>query len=300
MVSFEKVKKLFIFLIIFSWNIIFWIKFSSNFEENKRLSQLYTLLQKELFKEIKKFKFENKVSLVVKDLRNPFFKVYFRENVCVPAASLIKLPVVCAVFKAFLEGKINLEEKYLVRKKDISWGSGVLKKFKLPYEVTYKKLIELSITESDNTATNILIKRVGFKFINQAFKEWGLKNSKLNKLILSNAKKGNFTSASDISQLLSLIYYKKILTPQICKKIIHLLINQKINDRLPKYLPKTVIVAHKTGLEKGALHDAGIVFLPQREYLICILTQKNKNYKRAKEFIAHISKVVFKEYEKFF
>ncbi len=291
-------KKIPIFLILICWGLIFYTKFSNIVREHQKLHRLYTQLKQDLSKELENFKGE--VSLVIEDLENPRFKISIRGDSPILAASLIKFPLVCAVFKAQLEGKIDLSQEYILKRKDITGGSGILKSVKLPFKISYQKLSELAITKSDNTAANILVKKIGFDFINEYCKKWGLKNSKISSLILASKDKENLISAEDISHLLYLIYYKKILTPKICEKILHLLLNQKINDRIPKRLPKTVIVAHKTGLEKGTLHDAGIVFLPQRAYIICILTEKNKNYKKAKNFIARISEIVFERYEKYF
>ena len=43
---------------------------------------------------------------------------------------------------------------------------------------------------------------------------------------------------------------------------------QQIKDRIPRYLPKDVVVAHKTGLERGIIHDAGIVFTPKGNFFL--------------------------------
>jgi len=69
----------------------------------------------------------------------------------------------------------------------------------------------------------------------------------------------------------------------------------RMNDRIPKYLPVEIAVAHKTGLEKEVCHDAGIVFTKSGDYIICVLTKHiNPDSRLSKEFIAKISLDVYK------
>ena len=72
---------------------------------------------------------------------------------------------------------------------------------------------------------------------------------------------------------------------------------QKVNDRIPKKLPAGVTVAHKTGLENGLCHDAGIVYTDKGDFLICVLTKhKNKSAREAKALIADISFAAYNYY----
>jgi beta-lactamase class A len=104
----------------------------------------------------------------------------------------------------------------------------------------------------------------------------------------------NYTAASDIVYLLEKIYNKQLIDRAYSELILSFLKKQKIKDRIPRYLPKGVIVAHKTGLERGIVHDAGIVFSPKDDYIICVLTKKVKVYSKAKKFIAQLSLLTYK------
>ncbi|MCM8791714.1 MAG: class A beta-lactamase-related serine hydrolase, partial [Candidatus Omnitrophica bacterium] len=138
---------------------------------------------------------------------------------------------------------------------------------------------------------------------NGCFKKLGLKNTNIDRKILdSKAKiKGleNFTSAKDIAYILEKIYKKELINKDISEKCLAFLKKQKIRDRIPKMLPSYISVAHKTGLENGGCHDAGIIFTKEGDFLICVLTQHNfKTNHSAKKFISKIAQKLYFAFNK--
>ncbi len=80
-------------------------------------------------------------------------------------------------------------------------------------------------------------------------------------------------------------------------KMLEILKRQKINDRIPKYLPESTVIAHKTGELFGVKHDAGIVFSEKGDYII-VLMSDTASEAHAAEVEAKISKVVWEHFEK--
>ena len=78
--------------------------------------------------------------------------------------------------------------------------------------------------------------------------------------------------------------------------MIDVLKRQRLNDRIPRYLPKNIEVAHKTGELLGAKHDAGIVFASNGDYIIVVLSKTN-NSADAVEKIAKFSEEIYKYFE---
>ena len=228
-------------------------------------------------------------------------ELLYNANQKFPAASLIKVPILAAAFYAVGEKKVSLEELVTIRKKDVAGGSGELKAFSLPKKFTFAKLLELMISSSDNTATNKVIEILDFEYINSIFKRLGLTETTLVRKMMdfSQRKNGveNYTSAADISYLLEKIYKKKLVNQKLSKLALTFLKKQKVNDRLPRYLPTEVVVAHKTGLERGVVHDAGIIFTSNGDYLICVLVKGGKSYALAKKFIAQLSLLAYNLYQ---
>ncbi len=162
-----------------------------------------------------------------------------------------------------------------------------------PVVLTFKEIIEIMIANSDNTATNKIINILGYQYLNNGFREIGLKRTVIKRKMMdfSRRKRGveNYTSASDIVFLLEEIYKGKLIDKDSSQMILSFLSKQKINDRIPRYLPKNIKVAHKTGLERGVVHDAGIIFSSKGDYVVCVFTKRVKDYSKAKKFIVRLS-----------
>ena len=93
------------------------------------------------------------------------------------------------------------------------------------------------------------------------------------------------------------MYNRTFVNAQVSGQCLALLKLQKVKDRIPRRLPENVVVAHKTGLERLVCHDAGIVFTPNGDFLICVLTKSKASYKSSKEFIARIAAYTYHKYE---
>ena len=243
--------------------------------------------------------FQGEYSFVIKDIQKPFLEISRGENRMYPAASLIKVPVAAVAFRAVAEGKLSLDDKFTITAKNITGGSGIIKTMPVPITLTFEEIIEIMISNSDNTATNKIIDILGYDYLNKGFKALGLKHTVLRRKMMdfSKRKKGveNYTSASDIVYLLEKIYKGQLVNVESSELMLSFLTGQKIKDRIPRYLPKNVKVAHKTGLERGVVHDAGIIFSNKGDWVICVLTKKVKSYISAKKFIARLSLITYND-----
>jgi len=212
-------------------------------------------------------------------------------------ASLMKVPLMACCFLADREQKLNLEDTYVLKESDKTPGSGVLKYRKAGEEFTLLGLIEYMISESDNTASNILIGKLGFDYINDCSKRLGLENTEFQRFImdLKSRKKGidNLISAGDLAYLYEKIYKEELVDKEASLKMLKFLSNQKVKDRIPRYLPKDIKIAHKTGTIRGIIHDAGIIFTDKVDYILCVLTGGKTGYGPAKAFIAKVSEFVY-------
>jgi beta-lactamase class A len=244
---------------------------------------------------------KEELSYIIKDLKYPELVAEYNPDKKVIAASVIKIPILAVAMKSVYEGRISLKQKIIVRKKDVDGGSGVIKTMKLPATLTVEELLDLMITRSDNTATNEIINLLGMDYLNKEFKKLGLRQTVLNRHMMDfvSRRKGreNYTSSQDIAMLLDQMYNGELVNSRASKKMLSLLKQQQVNDRIPVYLPETIEVAHKTGLERSVVHDAGIVFTPKGDYLICMLIENVKEYKTAKKYIADTALLVYKLYQ---
>jgi beta-lactamase class A len=252
-------------------------------------------LKKNLESEVSNFK--GKTAIIVEDL-NMGWRISLNKDRLFPSASLIKIPIMAAGFYAAHEGRISLKDNLTLKASSKVSGSGLLKNMAVGSKFSVEKLIELMITQSDNTATNMLIDFLTLDYLNSFFKNAGLTHTNLSRKMMDfkYRKKGmeNYTTAADIAYIFERIYRRRFLNKSISERCLALLLRQKVNDRIPAKLPPQVMVAHKTGLERYVCHDAGIIFIPQEgHFLICVLTESKSETKKVKEFISNVSLYIY-------
>jgi beta-lactamase class A len=289
-------KKVFIFCLILSMAFYFSFRAWHNLELRRKVA--WQALEGKIQKELGGFPGE--AAILIKDLKSTS-EISINQYNLFAAASLVKIPIMAACFYAVHNGKITLAEALRFDPLHKALGSGNLKNSSPGTQFTIQKLVEVMISESDNTATNMLIERLGLEYLNDCFKKLGLKNTHISRRMMDFASrregKENFTTADDLGFLLEEIYYRRLINRYYSGMCLELLKKQKIRDRIPGKLPESVVVAHKTGLERGLCHDAGIVFAPKGNFLICVLTKhKARTAKLAKNFIAQIALDTYRYY----
>lgn len=259
-------------------------------------SAIWQDLKKSLARTIRRF--PDDPGIVIIDLENNAALVHER-NMMVPSASMVKVPIMAAVFRAAEEGKIRLNQTIVLRKGDKMGGSGILKRMPVGTTYTVMDLVRLMIAESDNTATNILTRLLGIDYLNSAFRSFGLKHTMLTRRVADYQARDkrsleNYTTASDMARLLREMYRGKLINPKVSAECIEIMKLSHSTDRIRRYLPGEAMVAHKTGLERTVCHDAGIVFTPHGDFLIVVLVRHdNRSASAAKAFIARVSSTAY-------
>lgn len=240
-----------------------------------------------------------KVAVYFKDLSTQYdFGIDANEKI--PSASLVKIPIMAAVYYLAKKGEISLDEELTYKKKYRCGGSGIIKNCRYGERFTIKQLVELMIVVSDNVATHMIIDRIGLKRFNEIFKNLGLKNTNLDRYVMDLRSRNNgvenYTTAKEIGTLLEKIYYGKLVSKQASLEMLEIMLKQEISDRIRKKLPSNVIVANKTGTMKNVFHDVGIVFTNNGNFILCVLTE-DLDHKIAKQFIADIAYKMYSLYQ---
>ncbi len=241
-------------------------------------------------------RFRGVISYYIEDLQTGR-TIVWNENQPLPAASIIKLPIAVSVFEQELAGKLQLDAEVVLKPTDKAAGSGVLKRTRSGTKLTVANLLELMLQRSDNTATNILTDLLGLEEINGSCQRQGLTATCMPRYIMDltsrDNKIENYTSATDMGRLLKSLYAGQILDPPTSAQLLEILKGQHVRDRLPRYLPQDVVVAHKTGLMKDACHDVGILYGRNHDYVIAVLTTEFGSYTQAKQAIGQIGRAVY-------
>jgi beta-lactamase class A len=241
-------------------------------------------------------RFRGVISYYIEDLQTGR-TIAWNENQPLPAASVIKLPIAVSVFEQELAGKIQLDAEVELKPTDKADGSGVLKRARSGTKLTVGNLVELMLQRSDNTATNILTDLLGLEEINAACRRQGLATTCMPRYIMDLQARDNrienYTSAADMARLLKALYGRRILDEPSSVRLLEILKGQQVRDRLPRYLPSGVVVAHKTGLMKDACHDVGIIYGRNHDYVVAVLTTEFGSFTQAKQAIGQIGRAVY-------
>lgn len=202
------------------------------------------------------------------------------------AASLNKLAILSVLYQQAAENKIDLDKIIIPQKEDIqNYGTGSIQYDppNTPYSI--KTLAKLMIEQSDNTAAYLLGNVViGLPQIQKQIEDWGL---------LQTDMVNNKTSAKDMSVLLKKIYNGEITSKPYTLEMLEFMNKTDFEDRIPTGVPQDVKTYHKTGDEIGKIHDAAIVELPDKPYILVVLSEEITDEDKAKQTIAQISRDVY-------
>ena len=196
----------------------------------------------------------------------------YRSQQMAPA-SMIKLFVMAKTMQDVHDGKLSLDEKITIKKKDAVGGAGVTTWYNAGEQRTIEQLMTVMITDSDNTATNILIDRLGMQNINQYLQQQGFSDTVLvYKMMMGRkGKKKNLSSVRDIGSLFSRLYYHQLVGEQEDKLMLAILRQQHDKECFPAALPDYEI-AHKTGEVNDVYVDGGIFFGQQEDFVLVVLS----------------------------
>ena len=188
-------------------------------------------------------------------------------------ASMIKLFVMAKTMQDVHDGKLSLDEKITIKKNDAVGGAGVTTWYNAGEQRTIEQLMTVMITDSDNTATNILIDRLGMQNINRYLQQQGFRDTVLvYKMMMGRkGKKKNLSSVRDIGSLFSRLYYHQLVGEQEDKLMLAILRQQHDKECFPAVLPAYEI-AHKTGEVNDVYVDGGIFFGQQEDFVLVVLS----------------------------
>ncbi|NJP09308.1 MAG: AMIN domain-containing protein [Leptolyngbyaceae cyanobacterium RU_5_1] len=209
-------------------------------------------------------------------------------------ASIIKLPILIALFQDVDAGKINLNETLTMTRDVVVGGSGDLQDRPVGTKLSVLQTATKMIVISDNTATNMVIKRMGgIQVLNQRFQSWGLQKTGIRNW-LPDLRGTNTTTAKELIKLLAMLDRQKLLSSRSQSQVLDILRSVRNRTLLPAGLGRGAAIAHKTGDIGFLLGDAGIIQMPTgKRYLAAILVESAYDDPAAKYFIQKVSQIVY-------
>lgn len=223
--------------------------------------------------------------------------VTHRGSESFPAASMIKLPVLIAFFQDVDDGKVQLNEQLVMRPDLISGEAGAMQYDEPNSRYDALQVADWMITISDNTATNMIIDRLGGQtMLNQKFQDWGLSETKINQP-LPDLEGMNTMSPKDLAVLMGKVSQGELLTAHSRDRALEILRHTVTNTLLPQGLGQGAQIAHKTGDIGMAVGDAGLIDMPNgQRYVATVVVKRPHNDPRAQELIRAISRLTYQEF----
>lgn len=211
------------------------------------------------------------------------------------SASIIKIFILGAAYELAERGQLDLDRLITVQQSDMVGGAGVINGRSGEPVYTVRELLKLMITESDNTATNVLMDTVGLARIRDFMKEHGFDDSVLQRKMMDfealRAGKDNFTTAADAGRFFQLLREHKLVSERADREMIGILFGQTDTECFPQALPQAKI-AHKTGELSGVYHDTGIVYEAGDSYVLCIMSVDSRGRGNTLSTMRDMAKVV--------
>lgn len=209
-------------------------------------------------------------------------------------ASIIKLPVLAELFRSIEQNELTIYDEMPLTEYYRTEGSGSLQFKAANSTYTIDTLARMMITESDNSATNMLMAKLGsMTDINRAIRNWGLKHTGV-QTWLPDLDGTNHTTARDMATILYNLDNPNFLSVSSRERIFDYMGHVHNNRLIQAGLPQGTVFMHKTGDIGKMLGDAGIVFMPNgKKYIVVILANRPHNSPLGKEFIVKASEIIY-------
>ena len=210
------------------------------------------------------------------------------------AASIIKIPVLIQLFKSIEANQLTIYDEMTLTPYYKAEGSGDLQTKSIGNKYTVDELARVMITKSDNSATNMLMSKIGsMTDVNSGIRSWGLKNTHINNW-LPDIDGTNYTTARDLATMLYNLDNPGFLNINSREYMVDYMSHVENNRLIQAGLDPKALFVHKTGDIGKMLGDAGIVFTPSgKKYIVVILANRPYNSPLGKDFIQKASNIIY-------
>jgi beta-lactamase class A len=229
-------------------------------------------------------------------------KYFLHADEVLPTASSIKIAILAELYRQAQQGKIKLGDLYTLQSSDLVSGSGIAGALTPGVtRLTIRDVATLMISVSDNSATNIIIDRIGIENVNALLDSLGLTHTRLRRKMMDvkAAAEGreNIATPREMVQLLEDLFRGKVLNKQMTDDFFTLLSVHK-DSYIPRELPEDLRIANKPGELEGVRNDSGIVFTGNRPFAISVMTTYLRREKDGGDAIVRIATAAYQMFDR--
>jgi beta-lactamase class A len=214
-------------------------------------------------------------------------------------ASIIKVPIMVAVYRKVDEGELNFSQKIEIKEEDWAAGAGWLQWEKAGTKQTVGDLLLLMMTQSDNVAANALVRTVGGpEHVNEVARSMGAEDTLVYQKVSSERgavpSLDNRSTPRDMVAMMRQIAQGKAASKKSCRYMIDLMHEDRLDWWLDAGLPQDVDAANKAGWLYKVYDEVGIVKADGHRYVIAILTKHGSaDVYEGQDLIKALSKTVW-------
>jgi beta-lactamase class A len=203
-------------------------------------------------------------------------------------------------------GKARLADFYTLRQEDLVADSDVLGGLTPGVSrVTNRDLATFMTSVSDNSAMNVLIERVGMENVNALLDSLGLKQTRLRRKMmdLEAARQGreNVSTPQEMAALLAAIYSGKVFGKPLTDDFFQVLASGRGHYKAffrAGDIPEDVVIAEKEGELEGVRADCGVVFVPGRPFVLCVMTSYLEDERAGEAAISRIAGAAWRYFDR--
>jgi beta-lactamase class A len=229
-------------------------------------------------------------------------KYLLHANDVFAQASSIKICVLAELYRQAQQGKLKLTDIYTVNAADLVQDSDIMNGLTPGVtKITLRDLATMMVAVSDNSATNVLIDRVGMENVNAWLDSLGLTHTRLRRKMmdLKAATEGreNISTPAEMMALLEALYRGKVLNKEMTDDFFKVLATHK-DSWIPRSLPDDLKIANKPGALEGVRNDSGVIFVEKRPYILCVMTTYLHRERDGEEAISNISLAAWRMFDR--
>jgi len=229
-------------------------------------------------------------------------KYLLHANDVYPQASSIKICVLAELYRQAQQGKLKLTDLYTVNAADLVQDSDIMGGLTPGVtQITLRDLATMMVAVSDNSATNVLIDRVGMDNVNAFLKAQGLRDTRLRRKMmdLKAAAEGreNISTPNEMLNLLQALYRGEILNKEMTDDFFKVLSTHK-DSWIPRNLPDDLKIADKPGALEGVRNDSGVIFVDKRPFVLCIMTTYLHRERDGEEAISNVALAAWRMFDR--
>ncbi|WP_026897922.1 serine hydrolase [Daejeonella oryzae] len=225
--------------------------------------------------------FNGETGIFVQNLKTGKIAVYNADTIF-PTASMIKVPIMCAVFDKIEKGELSYQQELIYKDSLLYAGEDILGSFKDGEKIALSKVQMLSITTSDNTASLWLQKLTGGKYINQWLQTNGFTQTRINSRTEGREKDRALygwgqTTPREMAGLLVKIRQGKAISPAASERMYRNMIRIYFDQVALSQIPPYIQAASKQGAVNESRSEVVLVNAPHGDYVFCVATKNQKD-----------------------